>query len=358
MSAEELRRWLQQNPKGLREPRSFAWQNLEDVDLHGKEMPGCDFTGAIFGIGQNMSQASFERCVFGPPRGGLKRVILTRVDLSKSNLREARLQGVSLIDCSSVEADLTNADLSKSDCTGTDFTNANMFGVDLRSANLFRARFNRTRLTLKKRPILQAESERWKRWCRDHDYGEPDESEQLEQATAIYLELKENFRSIGAYSEASWAYVQERRMRRAQHGIRVVPKCFELDYPHRKVARVGFYLRHTLIWLADAFIDLTTGYGESLLKTLATLLVSLVGIFPLLYYCAGGVNLISGSAGAQTSNSYPHLLLLSLGSALQGYPGLEPATELGRQLQVIQQFFGVMMIGLLGFVLGKKINQS
>jgi len=321
-------------------------------------MSGCDFVGSILGVGQDMSQGTFEKCIFGPPRSGLRRLNLTKVNLSRSILRDAILEDISLIDCNLEETDLTNANISRSDCSGSAFTNANLTGADLRYTNLFGARFDRTRLTLRKRPVLQEDSRAWKQWCHAHGYGDIAESERIEQAVAIYLELKKNFRSIGSYSEASWAYVQERRMRRAQHSIPLAPQCFELDYPSVLAKRIGFYIQHSLAWLADFVIDIATGYGESLLRTMLTLITTVCLVFPLLYLFAGGVRISTNTGAYIITNDYSHLFLLSLGSVLQGFPGVEVATEIGRQVQMVEQFFGVMLIGLLGFVLGKRINQS
>jgi uncharacterized protein YjbI with pentapeptide repeats len=275
--------------------------------------------------------------------------------MHKATLRGATLKNVVLRDSNLTEADLTGADLSDSDCSGTDFSGAIMFGVDLTDTNLFQARFDKTRLRPKSRKILHSNSRSWARWCKNHHYGESSESERLEQAVAIHLELKENFKSIGAYEEASKAYVEERRMRRAQHCPLVAHQCFESDYPDSQGARVLFFLRHCLVWLADAFIDLTTEYGESLWRTMLTLLVFATIVFPVAYSLSGGVVL---NTSGKVSKEYVHLVLFCVGNLFQGYPGFEAATEFGGGIQVVQQFFAVMMIGLLGFVLGKKINQG
>ncbi len=358
MSAFELGQWSEAGQKRLAGPRSFEKQNLEGIDLREKDMSGCDFTGAIFGIGQDLSKSILENCIFGPPREHLRSVNLVRVKLVDSVLRGAKLKNVFLVDCNLQDADLTNVDLSESDCTRTDFSNVKMFGVDLSNTNLFQAQFDKTNISLQKRPILQSNSMAWNKWCKEHNYAGSTDSDRLAQAIAIYLKLKLNFRSIGAYSEASWAYVQERRMRRSQHNLLIAPQCFEYEYPSQGVARVAFYVWHSLAWVVDAFIDLTTGYGESLLRTAITLFLFLAVVFPALYATTGGVTLTATGTGTMMSTEYIHLLLFSMGNLFQGYSGIGAATEIGKQIQISQQFFGVMMIGLLGFVLGKKINQS
>src|SRR6185436_15270790 len=219
--------------KRLEGPHRFERENLGDVDLHDKDLTGCDFVGAIFSEGQDLSQANLTRCKFGPPREDLFRVHLNKVNLTNALLSHTRLTGVSLQGCNLVQADLTNADLSDSNCMRSDFSYATLYDANLTHANLFQARFNKTRFSLKKRPILQADAQAWSRWCEDHHHLDlkDQEVDRLEQGIAIYLELKENFKSIGAYSEASWAYVQERRMRRACHHPRIAAQCFKSDYP-------------------------------------------------------------------------------------------------------------------------------
>jgi hypothetical protein len=265
------------------------------------------------------------------------------------------MQNVSLVDCDLTNAVLTDSDLSHSDCSRTDFSGANLLGADLTNTNLYQAHFNRKRMNLKRQSILQAQSETWRAWCLAHDCSASGESERLDQAVAVYLELKDNFRSIGAYSEASWAYIQERRMRCAQHKISVAGQCFKFEYPIGRRARVGFYVRHSLIWFSDAFVYLTTGYGESLGRTGLTFLIFALVIFPFLYRLTGGVSVTNTNTVVK---DYFHLLSFSIGNLFQGYPGYEAVGEAGKQIQILQQFFSVIMIGLLGFILGKKINQS
>jgi predicted amino acid racemase len=89
-----------------------------------------------------------------------------------------------------------------------------------------------------------------------------------------------------------------------------------------------------------------------------TLLLSITVVFPVLYTFCGGVRVTGSATHLQIPRDYLYLVLFSMGNLFQGYPGLEAITDLGKQVQIIQQFFGVMMIGLLGFVLGKKITQS
>ncbi len=356
MRAAELRNLFQGHHGKLPEPRRFEKENLSAVNMRGRDLSGCDFIGAVFGVGQDLSRANFTNCIFGPVRDGLMPVSLQKVDLTGAHLPFAQMTGVSLKDSKLIDANLSSADLSSTDCTYADFSYTTLYSANLTEANLFQARFYRTRFSLNKRSILQADAKAWREWCKVHFYGDMKDSVRLEQGAAIYLELKENFRSIGAYSEASWAYIMERRMRRDQHHPLYAHFCFETDYPDNRVLKAVFYVWHSVIWLSDLLVDLTTGYGESLLKPIVTLGICVALVFPLLYNIAGGVTLFPGSAQEHVSREYIDLLLFSTGNLLQGYPGYGSVTELGKIFQLFEQLFGVLMIGLLGFILGNKIN--
>lgn len=353
MRARELEKFFQTGNTKLLKPRSFEKENLSGLDFHNKDLSGCDFTGAIFSTGQDFSKAVLENCTFGPEREGLMPVAFRKSNFSECILRSAQLKGISLIECDLLNADLTNANLNDTDCHKSDFSYANMFNTSVEGANFFQARFYKTRLNLIRKPILQANRKSWANWCELHGYPYLEEIERIEQSISVYLELKENFRSIGAYSDASWAYIQERRMRRQQYWPFVASSRFK--YPNLKILRFIFYLWSMFVWFIDFLVDLTTGYGESLFKTLLTIIITTTIIFPLLYGFSGGITVDSLPT---RSLNYYHLILFSVGNLIQGYPGMEAYSEIGTKIHVFQQLFGVLAIGFLGFVLGNKINQS
>lgn len=354
MRVSELRELLQRPHSSLSGHHRFE-EDLSGVDLKGRVLVGCDFSGAMFGKEPDLRYTNFNNCRFGPSRDELL-VNLQGADFTEAQLQNAILTEVSLKNCKFIRAKLSSADLSFSDCTYADFSNATLDGVDLESTNLFQANLNETRISFENRWILQSNVDAWRKWCKLH-YNDVGDAVRLEQGTAIYLELKENFRSIGAYSEASWAYTMERRMRRSQHHPQFVASCFASNFPGKKIEQLIFYMWHTAIWLLDYLVDITTGYGESLLKPVLTIGVFVALIFPWLYSIGGGVEVLAGTAQSHISYGYSDLLFLSIGNLMQGYPGYEVSTEFGKLTQVVEQLFGVLMIGLLGFILGNKINQ-
>lgn len=340
MTRYELEEWLRFHRHELLEPaRRFDFQILRDINFSHCNLSGSDFSGAALGVERLLNQsfrgAMLEKCRFGPPKGELEsETNLAKADFTGARLISAALVRVNLEGANLTNARLSHANLTESNCTAVDFSHANMEGVVISSTNLFQARFYRTRIHIKPEDILQCDPERWKQWCNSHKSTDSSETERLEQAVSILVELKQNFISVGEYGNASTCYIHERRMRRRQHSPFSVTRVL------------------------DKLIDMTTGYGESLLRTGLTLVITAVLVCPILYLLAGGVVRTSGASSGSALLGLWDLIRFSIANLLQGSPDLEPATPLGEIVRLAEQLFGVLMIGFLGFVLGNKINRK
>ncbi len=351
MTAFELKRWFKEDGKKNIENRDFKTETLSDVDFQNKEITNCNFTNVNFKIEQDFSRSTIHMCEFGPHKNPIPN-LLRRANFSSSTLSDVHFDEACLLESKFTDANLSVVFLPGADCRRADFTNATMDNMQLTGTNFYQARFNKTRLSLKKQPILQENTKAWVSWCKKHQDDLKTHAERLNEGAAIYLELKENFRSIGAYSEASWAYVHGLRMRRSQHCLRFARECFSSTYPANWVKRIGFYIRHVILWLIDAILDLTTGYGESLFRMGRTIFFTVAVIFPLLYSISSGVSL-------NGLDKYSQLLSVSIENFLQGDSGtsLEILGKISTNIKLIEQFIGILMIGLLGYILGNKINQ-
>ena len=352
MTATELKKLFNDDGKKTIENRDFKTETLSDVNFQSKEITNCNFIGALFHSDQDLSRSTLTKCKFGPPNTDLP-IILNRLNFSFGTLTDVHFDDVSLTDCKFNEANLSTVYLTDADCRRADFTNATMDNMTLTGANLYQARFNKTRLSLKRQPILQENAKAWLSWCEKHQNEIKTHSKRLNEGAAIYLELKENFRSIGAYSEASWAYIHERRIRRARHWPCFTRECFSSSYPSSWFSRISFYIWHMFLWLIDAILDLTTGYGESLLKMGGTILFTVAVIFPFLYSISSGLG-VNGLV-----DKYLPLLSVSIANFLQGDSehSQNILKGISANVKLIEQFIGILMIGLLGYILGNQINQ-
>ncbi len=359
MTASELQEFFYYHDD-LDRARSFQDENLGEINLSRKGLSGSDFRGALFKPGQDLHEACLDGCFFGPTLEGYPRTVLRRVKLCKASLENAVLRDAVLVDCELQDAILTNADLSDCDCRGTDFSEAHMVGMDLENANLYRARFDKTRLQQNslRGVLLQASQSRWEKWCESNN-EQHNESTRLTQAHQIFMELKENFRSLGAYADASWSYRMERKMWRKMHWPSVAHKCFRSEFPQGRFRKLIFWGRHSVQFAADLFIETFTGYGESLALTLFWTVILNLMIFPLLYSLAGGVKLFGGDAlNFTVSKQFVDLVRFSIGTFIQDYAGMEAHGDTVRSIQLFQEILGNVMLGFIGFILANKINQQ
>ncbi len=150
-------------------------------------------------------------------------------DLTGAQLNYAVLPDSVFIDCELTKAqfqgsDLTRADFQNANLEGANLSGAQLDGVDFSKANLYRTRIDRRSLGT---GIRQE---------KDRDFLE---------ACAVYLNLKNNFLSLGAYDDASWAYVQERTMERYCYAPRY---CVAIYEPELRSSQLRLRERVHRVW--------------------------------------------------------------------------------------------------------------
>ena len=113
----------------------------------------------------------------------------------------------------------------------------------------------------------------------------------------------------------------------------------------------------------DQVVECVCDYGESVGRVLCWLF-KLIVLFALLYGAIWGVwtpwQTVGGVTFHYTTRNIWHLLAFSLGAMTTiGPPGLEPRETLAMQiLMPVQALLGIVLAGLLGFVLGNRIRRS
>lgn len=156
--------------------------------------------------------------------------------------------------------------------------------------------------------------------------------------------------------EASWAYIKERRMVRTTHYPGNARQYYADEFPSsRGILSKGwwrFYLLHTSKWLFDWIAELSCGYGERPLRTVAWAAGILV-VFPLLYAWSGGIDSTVGSPSWLDYFNY------SLGAFTTiGFAQFQATTWLAQTLTSIQALLGICTLALLMFSLGNRISRS
>ena len=286
LSRETIQReWSASPDSSGRNPPLWKSRDTEGVDLHGARLDrfglsGAMLDGADFGMARMRraglaSAKAREASFFGADLRGAR---LTATDLRRANLAVSNLRGAFLDRTSFVEANLTSADLRDvhaiqprfdgatlwgARLDGVDFSSLEpgaMAGVFWTNAVLDRTRIRREQLAGSIGEEIAADQNR-RRWRRrnadkvvreeldDQAHGDWKSSIEYRAAREVYLNLKNNFNSIGRYGDASWAYQKEREMERKAYGQEW---CCA---PVRKWSSLW-------LWATNWLACLVTGYGE------------------------------------------------------------------------------------------------
>jgi hypothetical protein len=206
------------------------------------------------------------------------------------------------------------------------------------------------------------------------------EAEQWFEAKEAYLALKNNWAQAGRYDDASWAYRKERRMEKATKALWRCRKYFgdQKPFPSSTRRLLGylspgiyeglprwsplvwwFWLKYTVKWLADWFVELLRDYGESIGLVLFWMVASLLG-FAAYYWRVGGIRLTDPASGSQaTATSFWHYLIYSAGAfTTTVFARYQPTCDQVGLVTALQAIEGIFLVALLGFVAGSRIRRS
>ncbi len=356
---------------------SFRGANLSGVILEGANLAGSDLAGANLqgGLldGANLDGAFLEDADLSGARlryacldrAALEGARLMGADLWGAGLVEADLSGTNLQGANLTEAKLNNAEanganlhdaiLSGADLRGTRFQGADLQGANLKGANLDGAFLRDARLqaaVLSDCSIVGTHfADAWLDRTRllagqlGGAIGE-ELSGEYELARRGYLALERNFDQIGETDASSWAYRKKRRMQKRELGRQARAERKQGNWFAAVVLHVRYAGHQLTEWTCD--------YGESIPRVLLTmLLVSIV--FAAFYGGTGGV-LRNGTTTRKPVDLalYSLTAMISPGNPPEGMTAEDDGTRL---VTGLQSFFGIFLIGLLGFVAGNRIRR-
>lgn len=250
----------------------------------------------------------------------LEDACLLNVHLEHASLNRARLHN----------ADLTHAFLNYASLVGAHLEGADLYGVgslagvSWNHASLDRTLVRRDQLGLAIGDELAARASYQGISFRD--------------AEEAYLLLKNNFKSIGRYADAAWAYVKEQRMAK--------PAPFrEVGWrrPWRWLFRRTFWA-----WLFNWFADAVAGYGETPQKPLGWGAAAVMG-FALGYFFAGPIG-----------NFWDALVysLATFATFNLARPEMEPQGRAVETAASFQAILGIAVLALVVFTLGNRMRGS
>lgn len=359
------------------------------LDLRGLQLEGLDLGSdsdrqpkewrkLIFGLNDRRPGASVERCNF--ERAALTDCFfaameLTRLDFTECKLidcdfRFATFVGVRLGSARFIRCDMYGACMQSATVTGNihfELSSLPQFGDGItgldwsavenldgppalvgESAKVYLEFLQRTRdeRPPKSRSVLDAVDDR------------------LAGAAAEYRRLSGYWAAQGQFRDANCAYTHSRRLerkaaspwfaisRRTRHEGR-----FSESPERRRARRAGWAVwkrfqsrsMRPLTWIGLWVADLTSRFGQSLIRVFVTLLA--VAIVPGVAYALWG-----GVGGAHSAFDD---LLFSVSRLTAATPsGLRPATKLVEWAGAVQSLVGIALVGLFGYVLGNVLRQS
>jgi len=348
LSSETLKRQYQERLERVPYPhwwepdrgRARLWQadlrfaDLREADLRYVDLRQADLSRA------DLRQADLRRANLR--EASLRRANLACADGRRANLREAdaALQRARLWNANLRDAKLTGADLRGAYLRGANLRGGFLGGANLQEAILQDARLEGVDLSTAVVANIHVRGAWLDRTRLRADQLGGAIGEELEKdyqaARDGYRILKRNFESLGYYEDARWAYRKERTMEKLLA---------------REKGNRGQYIVAELVGRA-------TGYGTGIWNVLLTLIVVYV-LFGI------GYTVLSLWQGWPVPVSVLRGVSVSLGAMLGMGPGVlvdlntPPLDKAALDaVTASQAFLGLLLIGVLGFVVANRIRRS
>ncbi len=346
----------------------LSFTDLSDLKLGSSVEKMPPFDGAVFGkYGDILSGIIAERIIF--VRNSFKKAKLIYANLRGTNFFMADLSQADLRFVDFTDSTLAYTNLSGANLFGTKLIDANMRYTNLHGADLYRTVLSgRTELTKENigEYILQEDEREYTQFIQENflaDSNNPIEfhlEDRFLKAARIHENLRVHFDSNGNTTDANWAFLKERRMKKKWHGKQSM--LFLQQRNWRKS------IESRLKWLSDWFVELLCDYGESVRRVVAWLLALIFIIGPVSLFLSGGLVWNGSNVGTYYSlkdglskflYSYFQDLLYMLDTiTTANFSELNPTNDITRLISGLMASIGIFLLGLLGFVAGNRIRHS
>lgn len=338
---DELPKWV--SPFAARGARGLNLKEaiLKNADLRYANLQGVDFTRANF-EGADLRDASLRESNFF--QANLSYARLWRADLRRTTFNSASLMQTSFY---------------RAEFEDTEFLDANLANAVLHRNDLSKIIVRRK--SLPKRLIIEDYKKHSALVKWDDPQITPMEWDRevvlhLERAKDAYRGLKTSFFNNGMYQDASWAYFRERIVERRMHGLNQIMLYFGDSIQNKKFYPLHYFwlhIKHTIIWLAFLLEELTCGYGERPLRTVALAAAVIFGYVPL-YRISDGIADKSGNP----LYWFDYLVYSMSTFATVNLPRFDIINQSAEWLTSIEALLGISVLALLMFVLGNRISRS
>ena len=349
---------------------------MEEVDFSGADLVGADLSGSDLSSanlsGAMLEDADFRGCRMRfaqldaaiLERADLRGADLWGADLSRAVLVGADLRDAQLHEAVFRDADLTNADLRGASASMTNLNGCRLDGADLREIDLHRADMRSARLRgarlegvsladcrLEGIHVADAVFERTR--LTRHQLGRvvgEEAGREFDLAARGYLALERNFSTLSDSEGSRWAYLRRRRVQK-----RARFEAAAADWGAGRTLRaLGAFLNAA----ADELAELLCNYGESVGRTIASLIILAVA-FGFLYTITGAAVHVDSSGRTSATSDPVEIAVFTVSAMVANAPsgGLQPAGAWVYGLIGVEALLGVTLTGLLGFVLGNRIRR-
>ena len=345
VSREELDRIIEKHggPRGVDLTGcSLRGEVLVDMDLHGIILRGADLRQTRFYRTDlsvaNLQGANLEGAKLNNAK--LKGALLDEwkgKEIKQTNLKRAQLISADLEGANLEGAILREANLEKAGLKG-----AILHKADLREANLKLAELDNTRLDPKSLGgnVVQELGGRY------------------DEARYIYLALKDNFRSIGAYDGAGWAYIKERTMERKMLSPLNASRCYHEDLPdpseaalRRAYRLVKFFAKYAWKWAKSWLMGAIWGYGQRPEYALRVALVT-IAVFAVLFRWIGKIE----TDPVRSLTLWDYFVYSLSGFTIYGFSDMKPADTLTAILTTAETLMGIGTLAIFTSALGQRIG--
>ncbi len=328
---------------------------------------------------------TLDGVIFGKYGDVLSGVIAERTLFVRNSFRGAKFIGARLREANFFLSDLSEADLRLSDLTdarlgyanlsganlfGTKLINTNLRNVNLHGSDLYQAVLDgRTELMKENigESILQENEKAYREFIERNilvNSNNPIEDhlrDRFFKAYRIFENLRVHFAANGNTSDANWAFLKERRMKKKWHGAQ------RLIFFREK--KWGKAIGACFQWLSDWIVELLCDYGESIWRVVFWMAALVFLIGPLLISMFGGLNwdelnltnvtLFDIYKNVPFMHVYLQYLLYMIDVlTTSSFSVLNPSNDVIRFISGVLSLVSIFLAGLLGFVAGNRIRNS
>lgn len=245
---------------------------------------------------------------------------------TRANLSEADFSYATASMCSFRGTQISHSHFEHCSLAGADFSQASIKSIYLSGAILDKTLISRSQIA--------------------GQIGEEIDKRYADAVTA-YSALKTNFRSLGLFEDASWAYLRERRAE--TKSLAPWRRSYAVPLYARPVVWIGYGLR----WLGSCLIGAVAGYGERPVRAFAWIPI-IVMLYTAMFHFLGGLTNTAGRPVGWISDFQDSLASF----VTMGVASIVTHSGPTQVVTSIDALTGVSLVALVMFSLGKRITRS